>query len=132
MQKLFIPLLAIVMYFSTQAHVTALLIDAGSWQQHQNDDFEKSKDQTWPGKGDIWYKIDQNTELWWSKDGKKWEVSKDGLWYDADGKWIRIRDKKLWWSSDEGKTWAELPEWQWQGSDGKRYRFDKIWSLWVK
>lgn len=133
MKKLIIPVLALAMYLSGQslAASTHTSEEVNIVLDHNNE-FEKSKDQTWPGKDNVWYKIDKNAKLWWSKDGKKWEASKDGLWQDADGKWLKIGDKKLWWSADEGKTWAEVPEWQWQGSDSKWYKFDKTWSLWVK
>jgi hypothetical protein len=96
-----------------------------------SDDWKKSAEGTWEGKDKVWYKLDKQAKLWWSKDGKKWEASKDQTWQDKDGKWLKVHDKKLVWSTD-GKTWADVPEWSWASPDGKWYKFDKDWSLWVK
>jgi uncharacterized protein YxeA len=96
-----------------------------------SDDWKKSSEGTWEGKDKVWYKLDKQAKLWWSKDGKKWEASKDQTWQDKDGKWLKVHDKKLVWSTD-GKTWADVPEWSWASPDGKWYKFDKDWSLWVK
>ncbi|MBT1707750.1 hypothetical protein KK062_05940 [Fulvivirgaceae bacterium PWU5] len=96
-----------------------------------SDNWKKSPESTWEGKDKVWYKLDKQARLWWSKDGKKWETSKDQTWQDKDGKWLKIHDKKLVWSMD-GNTWAEVPEWSWASPNGKWYKFDKDWSLWVK
>jgi uncharacterized protein YxeA len=97
----------------------------------KSDDWKKDKEGTWEGKDKVWYKIDKQAKLWWSKDGKKWEASKDMTWQDKEGKWLKIHEKKLVWSTD-GKTWAEVPEWSWESPNGKWYKFDKDWSVWVK
>lgn len=94
------------------------------------EDWTKAEGGTWAGKDMVWYKLDKDANLWWSKDGKKWEKSPDGTWQDKDGKWLKIGDKKLWWSTD-GKEWKEVPEWKWQGTDGKWYKFDSNWTVWV-
>lgn len=98
---------------------------------YTSDDWKKSSEGTWEGKDMVWYKLDKQAKLWWSKDGKKWEASKDQTWQDKDGKWLKVHDKKLVWSTD-GKTWADVPEWSWASPNGKWYKFDKDWSLWVK
>lgn len=95
-----------------------------------SDEWVKASDGAWPGKDNIWYKLDAKAKLWWSKDGKKWEASKDQTWQDKDGKWLKIGEGKLWWTAD-GKSWSEVPEWKWQGTDGKWYKFDKDWTVWV-
>jgi hypothetical protein len=93
--------------------------------------WDKAKDGAWVGKDKVWYKLDKDAKVWWSKDGKKWEAVKDGMWQDKDGKWLKIGEKKLWWSADNGANWSEVPEWKWMGTDGKWYKFDKDWSVWV-
>lgn len=93
-------------------------------------DWMKSADGLWMGKDNVWYKLDDKAQVWWSKDGKTWEMVKDGTWQDKDGRWLKIGNGKLWWSMD-GKKWSEVPEWKWQGPDGTWYKFDKSWSLWV-
>ncbi|MES2590954.1 MAG: hypothetical protein V4608_03630 [Bacteroidota bacterium] len=93
--------------------------------------FEKSKDGTWVGSHNTWYKLNtKDASVWSSTDGKKWEAAKDGMWQDKEGKWLKIGEKKLWWSKD-GKEWAEVPEWKWHGADGVWNKFDHEWNLWV-
>lgn len=93
--------------------------------------FEKSKEGTWLGSNNTWYKLNtKDASVWSSTDGKKWVAAKDGMWQDKGGKWLKIGDKKLWWSKD-GKEWAEVPEWKWLGADGVWNKFDQDWNLWT-
>jgi hypothetical protein len=115
----------------SSANVTTVSAASAHTSAIVKGEFEKSKEGTWMGTDKVWYKLDKDAKVWWSKDGKKWESVKDGMWQDKEGKWLKINEKMLVWSADGGKTWAEVPEWKWEGTDGRWYKFDKEWKLWV-
>lgn len=94
--------------------------------------WEKMEERVWKITGDpLWYKLDQNLDLYTSLDGKIWNKSLNNSWKDYSSKIIAIKNDKLVWSIDNGETWIEVPHWKFQAGENLYYQFGKNWSLWL-
>lgn len=96
--------------------------------------WKRVNDNVWPGQvnGEMYfYKLDKNTSLLWSPDGKKRETDSDGMWADKEGNFMKIDGGKVVWSPDGGNTWQDTQEWKWEAVNLKWYKLDKDWNLWV-
>lgn len=123
MKKTLLFMLAISLWMSTSASAQINNQTNKTTEMDNQQEWKKSKDGTWMGKDNRWYKLDENGTLWVARDKKNWESSKDGTWQDKDGKWYKVTNKKLMWSTD-GVTWAEVSESKWKGPDGIMYKYN--------
>lgn len=102
--------------------------DATMHDNSMHADWQVSKDGTWQGDNNTWYKMQNNT-LMTSTDGKTWTASTDGYWMDKNTNRYTYKNNSLVWSTDGGTTWNPVPGNAWQGADGTWYMFDKNGKL---
>jgi hypothetical protein len=95
--------------------------------------WKKTKDNSWPGlinEEVYWYRLDQQSKLWWSPDGRKWNPDSDGMWADGEGVFYKLENGRLVWSTDGASTWNDAPEWKWMAVDSNWYKLDKDGIVW--